>query len=121
MAYGDGGGGEVILKNPGAGVREFIVDGARRLPEREKGGVLLEAEPDGDHMADFFAAVRQRRRPRAPIEAAFDQSLATTMAGMAYRMGTKVYYDPQADTVYPTEQQWARLHPASSTRTAPRP
>jgi len=119
MAYGDGGGGEVILKNPGAAIPEFIVDGSRRLPDRDKGGVLLEAEPDRDHMADFFAAMRQRRRPRAPIDAAFDQALATTMAGMAYRMGTKVSYDPQADAVFPTEQQWNRIQPVPQTLTAP--
>jgi len=122
MAYGDGGGGEVIQTNPGAAIPEFVTDGARRLPDFERGGVLLDAEPDCDHMADFFAAVRNRRRPRAPIESAFDQALATTMAGMSLRMGVKVSYDPVADAVTPTESEWdrmqqaARQHPGTATR-----
>ena len=116
MAYGDGGGGEVVLRNPGASIPEFVIDGARRLPGFDRGGVLLDAEPDRDHMADFFAAVRSRRRPRAPIESAFDQAVATTMAGMSLRMGAKVSYDPVADAVFPTHAQWDRMQQAARER-----
>ncbi|HSW47392.1 MAG TPA: Gfo/Idh/MocA family oxidoreductase [Phycisphaerae bacterium] len=107
VAYGDGGGGEVLLKNPGAANPEFVVDAARRLPDRSKGGVILTAPPDGDHLSDFFSAVRTRKPPRAPIDAAFNQALATTMAGMSYRMGRRIQYDPVADNVSPGEKETA--------------
>jgi len=103
VVYGDGGGGEVVLKNPGSPIPEFVVDAGRRLPERSRGGVVLTAPPDGDHMSDFFAAVRSRKQPRAGIDAAFDHALATTMAGMSYRMGVRVQYDPVSDSVTPAE------------------
>jgi len=103
LAYGDGGGGEVVLKNPGGAIPEFITDASRRLPDREKGGVILEPEPDRDHMSDFFEAVRTRRQPRADVDAAFNHALATTMAGMSWRMGVRVEYDPVADVVRPAE------------------
>ncbi len=103
IAYGDGGGGEVVLTNPGGAIPRFVVDGARRLPDRQKGGVILTAPPDGDHMADFFAAVRSRRQPKAGIDAAFDHALASTMAGMSYRLGARVEYDPVSDAVQPNE------------------
>jgi len=105
LAYGDGGGGEVIVKQPVTTIPEFITDASRRLPDREKGGVILKAEPDIDHMSDFFQAVRSRRQPRANINAAFNHALATTMAGMSWRMGTRIQYDPVADEVKPKEEK----------------
>lgn len=108
LAYGDGGGGEVILKNPGGIIPDFITDAGTRLPGRERGGVILDAEPDGNHMADFLQAVRSRRQPRADIDAAFNHALATTMAGMSWRMGTRVEYDRLRNVVSPTETDWKK-------------
>ncbi len=114
VAFGDGGGGEIVLKNPGAPVPELVVDASRRLADRAKGGVILKAPPDGDHLSDFFTAIRSRRQPRANIDAAFDHALATTMAGMSYRMGVRVEYDPIADAVTPREPGPSPGHSAPS-------
>ena len=120
VVYGDGAGGEVVLRNPGSANPQFVVDAARRLPERARGGLVLTAPPDGDHMSDFFAAVRSRKQPRAGIDSAFDHALATTMAGMSYRMGVRVQYDPVTDTVSPTESAGPTKPPEpQTTRTAP--
>ena len=99
IAYGDGGGGEVVRDRGGRPVPEFATDGSRRLPDRVKGGLPLRGEPDGDHMVDFFEAVRQRRRPKADIDAGFQHALATTMAGLALRTGARVVYDADADAL----------------------
>ncbi len=102
IAHGEGGGGEVFTTNPGRSIPEYATDASKRLPDRAKGGLVLKAEPDGDHMSDFFAAVRSRRPPRADIEAGFAHALATTMAGMSLRMGLRVEYDAATDTIRPT-------------------
>ncbi|NLX23537.1 MAG: Gfo/Idh/MocA family oxidoreductase [Phycisphaerae bacterium] len=99
VAYGDGGGGEVILANPGSLIPELIVDASRRLPDRHQGATILDAEPDGDHMVDFFRAVRTRCPTRAGVDAAFNHALATTMAGMSWRLGARIEYDPIADSL----------------------
>ena len=89
--------------HPGAGsAPEFTVNAEGRLPDRDSGGVILEAEPDGDHMADFFDCVRSRRQPRANVEAGFAHALATTMAGVSMRLGARIEYDATTDTVRPT-------------------
>jgi predicted dehydrogenase len=104
IAYGEGGGGEIVMKPGPNGVAELSIDAATRLPDRAAGGVLLQAETDGDHMADFFDAVRKRRQPRANIDAAFAHALATTMAGLSLRMGTRIEYDMTTDTLRPLQK-----------------
>jgi predicted dehydrogenase len=99
VAYGEGGGGEIFEENPGASVPILTADASKRLPARDKGGVILEAEPDGDHMADFLTAVRTRRQPRADVQAGFAHALATSMAGMSLREGMRMVYNPFTDTV----------------------
>lgn len=101
VAYGEGGLGEVVMKPGTHGVPELTVVANRRLPERRQGGVMLKAEPDGDHMVDFFECVRSRKQPRASIDAAFYHALATTMAGMSLRLKTRIEYDMTTDTLLP--------------------
>lgn len=101
LAYGNGGGGEVIRDRLPGHIPEFRIDGSSRLPDRNKGGVPIKGEPDTDHMVNFFECIRSGRTPNADIEAGYQHSLATTMAGMALRHGTKVHYDPDTETLYP--------------------
>ena len=99
IAYGEGGGGRVLT--PDDPTKLLPIDASRRLPDRKDGGILLSAEPDGDHMADFFRAMRTGTRTKADVRAGFDHALATTMAGMSLRDGVRVVYDPSADAVSP--------------------
>lgn len=114
IAYGEGGLGHVICVNPGAENPEFEIDASRRLPDRASGGVMLDYRRNGDdlaeHLKDFFDCMRSRRQPRANIDAAFADALATTMAGMSLRMGVRVEYNRKKDSVHPME--------ASNTSTA---
>ncbi len=105
MAYGEGGGGEVVMKPGANGVPELTVAASRRLPERRQGGILLQAEPDGDHMVDFLECVRSRNQPRAPIDAAFNHALATTMAGMSLRLKTRIEYEMTTETLLPLDRR----------------
>lgn len=102
IAYGNGGGGRVVYTDPLAEVPELVVDGSRRLPDRSKGGVILNAPPDGDHMLDFFHCVRSRKQPKADIEAGYGHALATTMAGLSWRTGARIEYDPIFERIVPT-------------------
>lgn len=99
VAYGDGGGGEVVLTNPGGTDPQLLVDASTRLPDRQRGALVLPSEPDIDHMSDFFACMRSRRQPRASVDTAFDHALASVMAGMSLRTGRRVVYDPEHDSV----------------------
>jgi predicted dehydrogenase len=99
IAYGEGGGGTVVQQYSESPIPELTIDATQRLPVRNQGGVILKPEPDGDHMADFFQAVRNRSQPKAPVEAGFDHAVATTMAGMSLRNGVRVQYDPTTDTI----------------------
>jgi len=101
MAYGEGGGGDVVMKPGTNGVPELTVVANRRLPERRQGGVMLKAEPDGDHMVNFLECVRSRKQPRAPVDAAFNHAVATTMAGMSLRLKTRIEYDMTTETLLP--------------------
>lgn len=103
LAYGEGGGGEVTLLNPGSEYPEFDVNAQKRLPERSKGGEPLDIPPDEDYMEAFFEALRTRRRPKADVEAAFGHALATTMAGMSLRSGLRMEYDLNKDQVIATQ------------------
>ncbi|NLX12061.1 MAG: Gfo/Idh/MocA family oxidoreductase, partial [Phycisphaerales bacterium] len=82
VAYGEGGLGHVVCVNPGAEYPEFQIYGSRRLPDRASGGVMLEYRRNGDdlaeHLKDFLDCMRSRRQPRANIDAAFADALATT-------------------------------------------
>ena len=95
VAFGEGGGGEVVLQNPGARNPEYTTDAMRRLPDRIKGGVVLKGRPDGDHVSDFFASMRSRRQPCAGVDSAFDAAVATTMAAMSLRQGRRIEYDAE--------------------------
>jgi len=109
IAYGDGGRGAVICKDPDAPNPSFTVDRSAVLKARKEGGVRWESPPSVDHMADFLEAVRTRRRTRADIDAGFAHALATTMANMAYRWGCRVEYDPKK-----MELKRASLRPSSA-------
>lgn len=103
MAFGDGGGGDVVMKTGNEGVPDFTIAAQRRLPDRTLGGILLKAEPDGDHMADFFDCVRSRKQPKAPVDAGFTHALATTMAGLSLRLRTRVEYDMTLEALLPSQ------------------
>ncbi|MHC4670968.1 MAG: Gfo/Idh/MocA family protein [Planctomycetota bacterium] len=103
IAYGDGGGGKVVVANPSDPIPNFRLDGSRRLPARDKGGIILDAEPNQDHLSDFFTAIRNNRPPKADVDSGFAHTLATTMAGMSLRMKTQIKYDEKTDTVKPQE------------------
>jgi len=104
IAFGEGGGGEVVMVNPGSSIPEFKVNAALRLPPRREGGEMLDAPKDENHLVEFFRCLRSRRRPKADVEAGFSHALATTMAGMSLRMGTKVHYDANKDEIHPREK-----------------
>ncbi|UCD29615.1 MAG: Gfo/Idh/MocA family oxidoreductase, partial [Planctomycetota bacterium] len=97
IAYGDGGGGRVIVESSHGPIPNFRLDASMRLPDRDKGGVFFESDPDGDHMSDFFTAIRNNRRPKADVDSGFAHALATTMAGMSIRTGIRMTYDPKTD------------------------
>lgn len=99
LAYGEGGLGDVIMKPGPNHIPDFTIAAQTRLPERAEGGVMLKAEPDGDHMADFLECVRTRRQPKAPVDAGFAHALATTMAGMSLRLKTRIEYDMTLETL----------------------
>ena len=127
MAHGHGGGGEVMQTNLGRSIPAFVTDASKRLPDREKGGVILEAEPDRDHMSDFFDAVRNRRPPRADVDAGFAHALACTMAGASLRTGARIEYDAATDTIRPTIRDRegypttaAHANPSAEAKTSPR-
>jgi len=101
VAYGDGSGGKVIIENPGEAIPNFRMDATKRLPDRDKGGYILHAKPDKNHMSDFFTAIRNNRPPIADVDAGFAHALATSMAGMSLRMGVQMNYDIKTDTVKP--------------------
>ncbi|HOW69674.1 MAG TPA: Gfo/Idh/MocA family oxidoreductase [Phycisphaerae bacterium] len=103
VAFGEGGGGEVVLQNPGAWFPEYTTDALRRLPDRVKGGVILRGRPDRDHMSDFFSSMRSRRQPCAGVDGAFDAALATTMAAMSLRQGRRIEFDADKDELTPGE------------------
>jgi predicted dehydrogenase len=104
LAYGEGGGGDVIVKPGTNHVPDFSIAADKRLPERARGGVLLKPEPDEDHMGNFFDCVRSRRQPKAPIDAAFAHALATSMAGLSLRLKTRIEYDMSTDTLMPLQK-----------------
>ncbi len=101
LAYGDGGGGEVRRDWLPGSIPEFSVNGEARLPDRRLGGKPVRGEPDGDHMVDFFQCIRSGKAPKADIDAGYLHSVATTMAGMSLRTGSKIVYDPQSETLHP--------------------
>lgn len=104
MAYGDGGGGDIARDRPDDPASIYNADAATRLPDRAKGGLLLDAPPDEDHMTNFFRCMRSGKKPNADIEAGFAHALATTMAGLSLRTGRRVTYDAQNDTLLLAEQ-----------------
>ncbi len=95
IAYGDGGGGAVICKDPDAANPSFHVERSARLKSHKEGGVRWESPPRIDNMTDFVEAVRTRRRTRADIDAGFGHALATTMANLSYRSGCRIEYDAE--------------------------
>ncbi len=64
-----------------------------------KDEIVIPHYPDKDHLEDFFECIRNRRQPRANIEAGFNHALATTMANTAYRTGCRVAYDSQSNEI----------------------
>jgi len=94
-ATGDGGAGRVVTDNPDADMPSFHVVGEDRIEEE----IPVPDVPSVDQMQQFFQCIRTRERTRADIDAGFAHALATTMAGMAYRTGRRVEYDPGRDEV----------------------
>jgi predicted dehydrogenase len=93
IAYGDGGGGEVVAEHPGDPNTRFIVDPKRVLAARKDGGIRWESPPDQKHMANFVECMRSRKTPLADIDAGFGHSVATILANTAYRSGVRMEYD----------------------------
>ena len=104
LAYGDGGGGDIARDRPDDPGSIYNADAMTRLPDRAKGGLILDAPPDEDHMTNFFRCVRSRKTPNADIEAGFAHALATTMAGLSLRIGQRITYDAEHDKLLLTEQ-----------------
>ncbi len=102
IAYGDGGGGEVICENPSDPFPRFRVDESKRLKAKSEGGVRWESPPDVDHMGHFFECVRTREPTRADIDAGFGHALATTMANLSYRRGRRMEYDAERMEIKPS-------------------
>jgi predicted dehydrogenase len=104
LAYGEGGGGDIAPDRPDAPAPVYNADAATRLPDRAKGGLMLDPPPDEDHMTNFLRCVRSRKKPNADIEAGFAHALATTMAGVSLRTGQRVTYDAEHETLLLTKQ-----------------
>ncbi|PYV12693.1 MAG: oxidoreductase [Acidobacteria bacterium] len=94
IAYGDGGGGEVVAEHPGDPATRFIVDPKRVLAAKKDGGARWESPPDQKHMANFVDCMRSRTAPLADIDAGFGHAVATILANLSYRNGVRMEYDP---------------------------
>lgn len=93
IAYGDGGGGEVVADRPGDPGTRYLIDEKRVLRARKEGGVRWESPPDRHHMGNFLDCMRSRAKPAADIEAGLGHSVATILANMSYRSGVRMEYD----------------------------
>ena len=60
------------------------------IPEGAESIDLLTVE----HVSNFVDCMRTRAEPRAPIEAGHYAALACHLANIAYRLGRKIYYEP---------------------------
>lgn len=119
MAFGEGGGGEVFQEPSDGPVPNFVIHADKRLPDRDKGGVILTTEPDGDHMVDFIRAMRNGTKPKSDVDSGFTHALATTMAGMSLRMGQRIDYDATTGRIRPREETYDRHQPATRPGQAP--
>jgi predicted dehydrogenase len=102
VAFGDGGGGEVLEEHPGDPNTKIMVDPKRVLKARKEGGVKWDSPPDQDHMANFVECMRSRKRPAAAIDAGYGHAVATILANLAYRKGARMEYDAAAQEVRPS-------------------
>lgn len=74
-------------------------DGGEKGHEIEAGAIT--AQPDGNHMANWFECLRSRERPAADIEFGHQHSVATIMAAEALHTGQRMKYDRENRRVYP--------------------
>ncbi len=95
IAYGDGGGGDVVAEHPGDPNTKFLIDPKRILKAKKDGGVQWEAPPDQHHMANFLECMRSRKKPLADIDAGYGHAVATILANMSYRNGVRMEYDAE--------------------------
>jgi predicted dehydrogenase len=66
------------------------------LPEavnNPDGSVAKGESKDTDHMANWFACIRDRRQTNAPVEIGYRSAIAAHMANLAYRQGRRIAYD----------------------------
>lgn len=74
-------------------------DGGEKGHEIEAGAIT--AQPDGNHMANWFECLRSRERPAADIAFGHQHSVATIMAAEALHTGQRMKYDRENRRVYP--------------------
>jgi hypothetical protein len=109
IAYGDGGGGEVVAEHPGDPNTKFLFDEKRLLKMKKDGGLKWESPPDQHHMGNFLECMRNRKKPVADIDAGYGHAVATILANMSYRNGVRMEYDAQRK-----EMRKSPVPPASS-------
>ena len=95
IAYGDGGGGDVVAEHPGDPGTKFIIDPKRVLKAKKDGGVKWESPTDQHHMGNFLECMRSRKKPVADIDAGYGHAVATILANMAYRNWVRMEYDAE--------------------------
>ncbi len=108
IAYGDGGGGEVLVEHPGEPDTKVLVDPKRTLKVRKDGGIKWDAPPDRNHMGNFIECIRSRSRTVADIDAGFGHALATIMSNQSYRQSLRMEYDASTRTIGPSASHGQR-------------
>ena len=103
LAYGDGGGGEILAEHPGDPNTKVLVDPARLLKTRKEGGQKWESPPDRNHMGNFIECMRSRARPVADIDAGYGHAVATILSNLSYRSRVRMEYDANAREIGPSK------------------
>ena len=85
-----------------AGTIEKIGNDARYIPElvtNPMGQEFVGQSPDGDHMRNFFDAIRSGREPNCPFEIGFQTAVACRMAVDSLRQRRTVRWDRESETI----------------------